>query len=223
MLLSQPQLLPGLLPGQVEKILLQGHAHHLYLLGVAVVGDALIKGHQHPAGPVGRHFRGQPRQGIALVDAVGNSHALGGIQCREAGIAAGADDHIGLKLPVNFFTGTDGGEDALDGVDIFLDGCPVFPPAQAGAGQALQVKACLGHQLFFHVAGGADEEDFAVRIALSHSAGNCNGRVDMSGGTAAGKNQIHGVASCIFLWFRYREICKRTPICPRFTASAVPP
>jgi hypothetical protein len=45
------------------------------------------------------------------------------------------------------------------------------------------------------MAFGADEENPAVRMTLSEYIGNCDGRIDMSGGTAAGKYHIHKESS----------------------------
>ena len=194
-LVPQPQLLPGSLFVTVQEPLLDRHSNNFYLLGMVVVFYAFLKGHQHPAGPIGNHLGGDTGHGVGLVDAGGNAHLAAGIQGREAGIAAGADDHIGLKLPKNLLTGTNGLQNAVDCVDILFQACQALFAAQAGTRKGPQLVARLGHQLFFHMTNGADKQHLAVRIAPPHFIGDGNGRIDMSGGTAAGKDKIHVFAS----------------------------
>ena len=71
--------------------------------------------------------------------------------------------------------------------------------AQTGTGQSHQIIACLGYQLLFHMAAGADKKDIHVRMTLFEYIGHGDGRVDMAAGTAAGKNHIHRITSCFFI------------------------
>ena len=127
------------------------------------------------------------------------------------------------EFPEDFFAGLHCVKNTLDSVKIPFDTGKVQLPAQAGAGQAFHFKARLGNQLFLHVAFGADEEDLGVGMTLSQNIGNCDGRVDMSAGTAAGKNHIHSISSILLALYFCREIPRTIPISPRFTARAVPP
>ena len=220
---GQAQGLAGIGLGGVKELLTHGHAHCLHPLGVLVILLALLEGHQHPGGAVGRQLGGDAGDGVGLVDTGGDFHALGGIQCREAGIAAGADDCVRLELPENRLAGAHRIQDALHGVDVLFQARRAQLPAEAGTREALDFVARLGHQLLLHVALRADEENLAVRVFLPDLVRHGDGGVNVSCGAAAGENQIHKGSSWIFLWFLYRDICKTIPISPRFTARAVPP
>ena len=194
-LVSQAQLLPGTGLVVVQKALLHRHTYNLHPFGMAVVFDALFKCHQHPAGPVGNHLCGNTGHGVGLVDAGGDAHFASGIEGREAGIAAGTNNHIRLELPKNLLAGGNSLQHAVDGVDILLQARQRLFAAQAGARQSPQLIARLRHQLFLHMAYGTDEQDLAVRVPLPHFVGNGDGGVNMSGGTAASKNKIQFAAS----------------------------
>ena len=98
---AQAEFLSRFLFGVENELSAHRHPHDLHLFRVPVVADAFLKGHQHPAGLVRRQTGGDAGDGVALVDAGGNAHGLGGVQRREAGIAAGANDHVGLEFPEN--------------------------------------------------------------------------------------------------------------------------
>ena len=120
-------------------------------------------------------------------------------QCGETGVTAGANDHIGLKFLKNLLALTHSAKNALDGISIFLQRSQVFTTAEAGCRQALQLITSLGHQSFLHMAFCADEEDIAVGMTLLHGVCHRNGRIDMTGSTAAGKNHVHCKTSCNFV------------------------
>ena len=143
--LGNTQSLPGLLLGGKEEFLAHGHSHHLHLLRVLVVLHTFLEGHQHPGSPAGSHFGGYTGNGIALVDTGGDFHTLGGIQRRKAGVAAGADHRVGLKVPENPFAFANGTQHTLYGMKVLLQSRGVQLPAQAGAGQTPNLVPRLGH------------------------------------------------------------------------------
>ena len=73
------------------------------------------------------------------MDAGRDAHGLGGIQRREAGIAAGADDRVRLKVPDDLFALAHRAQNALHGVDILFQARQIQLPTQAGAGQAFDL------------------------------------------------------------------------------------
>ena len=221
--IRQAQLLPGFLFVIVDKALLYRHAHHFDFLGVIIMAHTFLKGYQHPAGPFGDHLGGHTGNGVGLMDTGGNAHFATGVKGREAGVAAGADDHIGLKLPEDSFALLYRLQHAVDGMDVLLETGKILFPAQTGAGQGFQFKARLGYQFFFHMAYGPDKQHPAVRVTPPHFVGNGNSGVDMSGGTAAGKYQIQNSFLLMVRLFPERDIFSTIPISPRFTARAVPP
>ena len=128
----------------------------------------------------------------------GDAHFRAGIQRREAGIAAGANNHIRPEIRKNAPAFLHCVQNTLDGPNILLQALQVHFPTQAGARQALQLVACLGDQPFLHMSNRADKQDPAVRMALPHFIGNGDGRVDVAGSAATGKNQIHRVMPPVF-------------------------
>ena len=106
---------------------------------------------------------------------------------------------------------------------ILFDRAKALASGQTGNIQALQFKTRFWNKLFLHMSFRANKQNVGVGMALPHNIGNCDGRIDMSTGTTASKNQIHKETSCNFVWFRCRDMLKTTPISPKFTASAVPP
>ena len=224
--------LPGLGTVVEQELPPDGHSHHLSLFRVPVVLGAFRKADQHPVHPVRHHPGGQPRHGVAFMDAGGEMEPPGGLQRREAGVATSTDDHIRLKILQNTLAFGNGPGDKPRRTGVVPEGVHIQPPAEAGAGEAHKLIARLGHQLHFHVVA-ADKEDLSLRVAFFPYIGHGNGGIDVSRRSAAGKYHIHTDSSC---WSgrpkrrscrlgRYRplETARTMPISPRFTASAVPP
>ena len=126
----------------------------------------------------------------SILQNVQKAHFASGVQSREAGIAPGADDHMGPKLPEDLPAGFGCLAHTVHGVKVLPESFQILFSAQAGPGKGPQLIARLGHQLFFHVALGTDKQDLAVRMPPPHFPRNGNGGVDVSGGSAAGKDQI---------------------------------
>ena len=79
----------------------------------------------------------------------------------------------------------------LDGNEVMFDIGQVDFALEVGNGQRLQFKTFPGNQPLFHAALGTDKENVAVFLALPEHFGQCNRRIDMACGTAAGKYDIH--------------------------------
>ena len=143
----------------------------------------------------------------------------------EAGIAAGAENHVGLELVDDFIGPPQGPPDGPDGPEIVGNALGRQLPLKIGDGQRPQIKPLPGHQLRLHAVVSADKENVAVGTALPQELGDGNGRIDMAAGAAAGKDDIHGVASrtCCRLRLVLREILRMMPISPSCIIKAVPP
>ena len=96
-----------------------------------------------------------------------------------------------MEIPDDLFAPAHRVQHAFNRVDILFQPREIQLPAQAGAGQAHDLIALLGHQFFLHVAFRADEKDLAVRVFFPQLIGHGDGRVNMARGAAAGKNQVH--------------------------------
>ena len=144
-LTGKAQSLTGLFSGGEQELLAHRHSNDLHPFRVLIVLDAFFKSHQHPGGPAGCQLGGHAGNRVALVDTGGDVHRLGGVQCREAGVAAGADNRVGLKVPDDFPALAHRAQNALHGVDILFQARQIQLPAQAGAGQAFHLVASLRH------------------------------------------------------------------------------
>ena len=105
----------------------------------------------------------------------------------EAGVAAGADDNVGLEVlqdPLRF--GERRGH-ALHGHEIVPDGGGGQLSLVVGDLHGLQLEALARDELVFHAVLRADEEDLAVRLSLPQHVRHGNGGIDMAPGSAAGK------------------------------------
>ena len=63
--------------------------------------------------------------------------------------------------------------------------------AQVGDFQGLDLVSLPGHQIHLHFPLGPQEEKLTVRQQFFQPAGHSKGRIDMSGGTAAGEDKFH--------------------------------
>ena len=221
--LIQPQLPPCIGAPGVEEFRPDGHTHDRQLLLLLVYLAAFGEIHQDPVRAACRQPGGKARDGVGLMDAGGDAQLAAHEQGREAGIAAGAHDHIGLELPDDLLRALQSRQDPAHSLDIALDVLQIQLPEEPGARQTADLVARLGHQLLLHAADAADEEDLTARIPLPQGIGQGDGGVDVPAGAAAGKDDVHIASSCSFASSRCRETARITPISPRFTARAVPP
>ena len=192
----QPQFFPGGSLIRPEEFLPDGHAHSFGLLRMLIVLGAFREADQHPVCPGSCHAGSQAGHGVGLMDTGGDLHQLARQQRREAGIAAGTHDHIGLEFFDNLLAAGYGADRIGHRLNIGHDTRQIQLPAHTGCGESAQFVACRRHQFLFHVAGCADEENIAVGVAFFPCIGNCNGRINMAAGTTAGKNHIHRKSSC---------------------------
>ena len=82
----------------------------------------------------------------------------------------------------------------------------------------------VGNDSGFHSVWVSGEEDFRFRVFFFKIICNGDGRVDMSGSSAAGKKNFHEFSSVQLFWMEDFLDTERTiPISPRVIISAVPP
>ena len=199
------------------------HTHHLDLTLILIVTGTLGEANQHFISPTLHHAGGKSGNRIALMDTAGDFQQTGSHECGKAGVTASSHHNIRAEVLDDLLAPIDGTDQVIHNLHIFLDACKGQASGKTAARQSLQLEACLGHQLFFHAALCADKQDLAFGVFRFPKICHSDGRIDMSAGTAAGKNHIHVVSSRFAARFRLREIPSRIPISPRFAASAVPP
>ena len=175
----------------VDKFRLNGHTNRSNAFLIFVMGPALFESHHDDIHRIRNHLRCQTGNGVGFVNKGRNSQFDALLHRREAGIAAHADNHIGLKFAQVVSCRSGRGEDIFDGDDIVLDVMQIELALEIGNGQGFQFKSFPGHKPLFHAALGTDEENVAVLLALPEHFGQRDGGIDVARGTAAGKYDIH--------------------------------
>ena len=192
--------------------------------GVLVVVPAFGEADHDPRCSVCDHPGRQTGHGVGLVD--GRGHAAFGslLEHRVGGVAAGSDDDVGPELledPVGLFQRA---------VQIFQRD-EIVPDAfrrqlalVIGDFQRFQPESLARDQLVFHSVLRADEEDLSVRPPGLEELCHGDGGIDMSGGTAAGKDHSHAdFLRNARLFTHQRETLSTTPISNICSSRAVPP
>ena len=198
-ILGQTQLPLGLGLGIGRELAPHRGAGDDDLLRLGVILAALLKAHHDAVHQLGQHFGGQAGDGVALMDGGGNVELGSGLQHRVAHIAAGADDGVRLKVTDNGLGLPVGDNHVFQCCDIVRQCLKVLAPAQVGDFQGLDGIALPGHQVHLHFSLGAQKEKLAVRHQLFQPPGHSQGRIDMTGGTAAGKDKFHGETSFLYI------------------------
>ena len=189
------QLLAGLLPGVAEEVAPHGGTGDYHFIGVIVVGPALLKAHHHAVHHLGQGLGGQSGHGVGLVDGGGDMPPGGLLYHREGGIASGAHHQVGLELIQNALGLLLGLLHIHQGAQIVGDVGRSQRAVEVGDGHRLDGVALLGHQPGLHPSVRSHKQHPAAGIALLENAGQGYRRVHMSGGTAAGKEDIHETTS----------------------------
>ena len=201
-LVGKAQLLPGLLPGEPEEVPPDGGAGDHHLAGVVIVAAALLKAHHHPVHHLGQGFRRQAGHGVGLVDGGGDAPVGRLVHHGEGGIAAGAHHQVGLELVQN-------GPGLLFGPLHVHQRAQVVDDVRRGQG-AVEIRdghgadgiALLGHQPGLHAPVGPHEQHPAAGMLVLKDAGQGHRRIHVSGGAAAGKEDVHVITSEISLFVR---------------------
>ena len=125
------------------------------------------------------------------MDQRGNPQLHGLADDRTAHIAAGPNADIRVKL-LNDSLGFRCGGKEMDGCfDILFQIGPARLSLKAGYGNTLKIKACLRDKLFLHPALCSHVQDRRVGLPLTDGAGNGQRGINVSGGSAAGKEDSH--------------------------------
>ena len=189
--IGEAQLLPGLLPGIAEEIPPHRGARDYYLLRVVVVGAALLKAHHHAVHHLGQGLGGQTGDRIGLVDRGGDPPPGGLADHGEGGISPRSHHQVGLELVQN-------GPGLLFGA-LHIDQRPQVVghvrrgerAAEVGDGDGANLIALLGHQLVLHAPVCPYKQNAAAGVLFLKDMGQRHRRIDVSGGAAAGKQDIH--------------------------------
>ena len=75
-----------------------------------------------------------------------------------------------------------------------LDVLPAEGPVDGVDIHGPELVALLGHQIPLHAVVGAGEEDVAAGVVELKQTGQRDGRIDVSGGAAAGKENVQASA-----------------------------
>ena len=201
-LVGDPQGQAGLLPGVVEKVPAHRGAgdHHPFRVGIVSAG--VLKAHQHPVHHTGKQLGGQAGHGVGLVNGGGDAppgrlphHGVGGV-------APGAHHQVGLEIPDDLRRLTPGSGHGHHRDKIMLDVLPAEGPVDGVDIHGPELVALLGHQIPLHAVVGTGEEDVAAGVVELKQTGQRDGRIDVSGGAAAGKENVQASALLSGLWGR---------------------
>ena len=224
--LVQTEGLSGLVVPGVEELLPHGHAHDLDPVRVFIEIPALLEADHDPVRAVGGHAGGEARHGVGLVHGGGDAPLCPLPQHGVGGVAAGADDHIGLEVPDDRVGLSERAAQIVNVFQVVPDGPGGQLPLVAGDLQGLQREALPGDQLFLHALHSADEEDLSLRPAGLQELCNGDCGVDVAAGAAAGKDDVHAFARLLFqdsLLTDHREMLSMMPISNSCSSRAVPP
>ena len=192
---SEPQLLPGLLPGVAEEVPPHRGAGDHHPLRVVVVGAALLKAHHHTVHHLAQGLGGEAGDGVGLVDGGGDLPAGGLLDHGEGGVAPGAHHQVGLELIHNAPGLALGLLHVHQRPKVVGDVRRSQGAVEVGDGHRLDGIALLGHQTGLHPPVRPHKEHPAARVALLKDAGQGHRRIHMPGRPAAGKQNVHANTS----------------------------
>ena len=154
-----------------------------------------FEGHHDAAGRARNKLRRQARNSIRLMHAGRDAELRPHFEGREAGIATGADDHVGLKVLQDTLCFGECRGHTLYGHEIVPDRGGRQPALVVGDLHGFQPEALARDNLVFHAVLRADKEDLTVRLTLTEHTGDRNGGIDMPARATAGKDDIHELPS----------------------------
>ncbi len=182
------QLPLGLRLGQAEEVLPHRRAGDDDLLRVAVVLPAGLEAHHDPVREGLQHLGGEAGDHVGLVDRRGDAGLGGGLHHGEAGVAAGADDHVRRKRPQDG-PGLPGGPHQIPHGDQVVPDLPGLQgPVEAGDVDRAEVVARLGDQVLFQSPLRPHEQELRLRVLFAHQLGQSDGGIHMPRRAAAGED-----------------------------------
>ena len=106
-------------------------------------------------------------------------------------IAAGTHHHIRCKIPQNSFGAAAGRYQQTYAFGVIFDVIPAKTALDAHGAIGGKAKARPRHQGRLHAVGVAHKQNITVRHPAAQLGGHRQCRIDMTGGTAAGKQNFH--------------------------------
>ena len=197
-LVVKAQLGPGLLPGVTEEIAPHRSAGDHHLLGVVVVGSALLKAHHHPVHHLGKRLGGQAGHGVGLVDGGGDVPAGRLTHHGEGSIASCSHHQVRPELIQNGLRLLFGLLHVDEGPEIMGHIGRRKGAAEIGNGDRANLVPLLGHQLVLHSPVRSHKEDAAAGVLFLENTGQGHSRIDVSRGSAAGKEHVHEITSEVY-------------------------
>ena len=159
------------------------------------------------------HAVGNTGQGIGLVGHAGDVQCRRGQQNGGRNIAAGTHHHIRRKIPQNSFGAAAGRYQQTYAFGVIFDVIPAKTALDAHGAIGGKAKARPRHQGRLHAIGVAYKKDLAIRHPAAQLGGHRQCGIDMTGGTAAGKQNFHTDATPFLLSFGGRPKA-RCPFLP---------
>ena len=126
------QLGPRLLPVGKDDLAAHGRAGQDDFIAAAHERARLLEADEHFVRLLGKHLGRDARIGVDLEQDSRDAQLLRGRDNRERGIAAAANDHVGLCAAQQFFCRADRSRRLAQGVEVVPDGRRAECPAQAG-------------------------------------------------------------------------------------------
>ena len=191
LVVGQTQLCASLLTGIAEEVTAHRRAGDNHFFRVFVVRFGVLKSHHDNVHDLGQGLGGQAGNGVRLMHRRRDTALGSRLDHGEGGVAAGTHHQIRLEFVQNGSRLLFRTVQIDQRSQIMLDGGRAQGAIKAGDGDRLQVKAFLRNQSGLHAAVCAHEEHPAVGITLLKQTSQRHGGIDMSGGTAAGKQNIH--------------------------------
>ena len=145
----------------------------------SLVGDADL------LHPLPEELVRQAGEAVLLLDEGGDLHPRRSPEQGRARVAAHADDDVRLELPDELFRHRHAFQHSERHLEVVDDVFQVQLALHPDDREADDLVAGGRHLLHFHLAGGADEEDFRVRVQFLQFVRDRDGREDMAARAAA--------------------------------------
>ena len=181
-------------------LLADGVAAHHDPVGREEAFHALV-GHADLLHPLPEQFVRQAGEAVLLLDQGGDFHSRRGPEQGGAGVAAHADDDVRLEFADELLRHRHALQHPEGHLDVVDDVLQVQLALHPDDGEADDPVAGRRHLLHLHLAGGADEEDFRVRVQFLQFVRDRDGREDVSARAASADDGsqwfiLHSLGRC---------------------------